>query len=45
MRLFGIYRLAGRVLELRKLGYDIRTTMEGEGRVRYAVYRLASGGQ
>lgn len=41
LRLFSLLRLAARVRDLRAAGHDIRTTMEGSGHKRYAVYRLA----
>lgn len=44
-QLWAITRLSGRILELRKLGYDISTTMEGRGRTRWAVYRLSHAQQ
>ena len=35
-----IMRLAARVENLRKRGMEIKTTMVGEGRVKYARYSL-----
>ena len=36
----GIYRLASRILDLRSRGHDIKTTMVGSGRLKYARYSL-----
>jgi len=50
MREFACMRLSGRILDLRKLGYPIRTTMEDSvnrfgRRVSFARYSLPSTGQ
>lgn len=42
IQMYGITRLAARINELRKEGFPIQTSMERTGRVRCAVYRLAS---
>lgn len=39
LNLFGCFRLAARIIELRRLGYNIVT----EGDKNYAVYRLING--
>lgn len=41
IQLWKLTRLAARVKELRRRGYDIRTEWQSVGRTRYAVYRLA----
>lgn len=38
--LFGVFRLAARVDELRAAGHDIETIIERRGRKRYARYKL-----
>ena len=42
-RRWGCLRLGARVYDLRQGGMDIRTDMVGQGRKRYARYRLARG--
>ena len=39
-RLWNLTRLSGRIFELRRKGYNIEATMEGEGRKKWACYRL-----
>ena len=39
-RAWNVWRLSGRVCELRKQGHNITTEMVTNGRVRYARYRL-----
>lgn len=41
LKLYGCFRLSGRILELRQQGYDIRTDTERNGRKAYARYWLA----
>ena len=36
----GGMRFGGRLFDLRKQGHDIKTTMVGEGRTRFARYHL-----
>jgi len=45
LRMFGCLRLAGRILELRQQGHDIRTRSVQVGRKRWAAYRLAKAGE
>lgn len=41
--LWGVYRLAARIFELRKMGLDIVQVIKGDGNGRtYAEYRLAA---
>lgn len=42
LSLFGCFRLATRIFELKKLGYGIETDMIEKGEKRYANYRLVS---
>jgi hypothetical protein len=37
---FGCFRLGARILDLKKLGYDIKTDMVNNGKKRFASYRL-----
>jgi len=41
LRLFGCWRLSGRILELRQAGYRIVTDMVRVGEKRVARYRLS----
>lgn len=36
----GCFRLAARIADLRAAGYNISTTMSGDGQKSYAIYRL-----
>ena len=40
VKMFGCYRLAARVAELRNSGYNIKTTMVTHGKKRFALYQL-----
>ena len=40
LRLYGVFRLSGRILELRRMGLPIETELVKDGRKRYACYSL-----
>lgn len=40
LKLFGTFRLSGRVFELKERGYDIKTTMVEKHGKRFASYSL-----
>jgi hypothetical protein len=40
LQMWGCMRLGARVLELRREGLDVKTTMVQDGRTRYARYHL-----
>lgn len=39
---FGSFRLSGRILDLRRAGYEIETRIVKRGKKRFASYRLAA---
>ena len=40
LNLYGCFRIASRINELRQQGYDINTTIVSDGNKRYASYSL-----